>query len=107
MLHLTLNVPLELRNPPQAMQLTRKPPSRIEVRFAAHRDLISSLEPRTVRAVVDLTDVKSSNVSITLTPEHIVRPEGILVLNIKPSQLILDFVSSKHSKDSRKSGARR
>ncbi len=92
MLHLTLTVPLELRNPPRTMQFARRPPGSVEVRLVAQRDLIPHLKPRSVRAVVDLSKVRGRRLSITLTPRHIIRPDGVGVLNIDPSQLVFEFV---------------
>ena len=90
-LQLTLRVPLELRNPPHAQRFARRPPSTIEVRLDADREVIPRLAPESVRAVVDLSGVTGKRVDITLTPDHILRPVGVGVLSIAPSQLVLEF----------------
>ena len=94
-LQLTVRIPLELRNPPRAQRLARKPPASVEVRLEADRELIPKLTPEAVRAVVDLTLVAASRrADITLTPDHILRPVGVAVLSIAPSQLVLEFEPS-------------
>lgn len=92
-LQLTLTIPLELRNPPRAMRYVRRPPATVEVRLVAPRDVIPRLEPRSVRAVVDLTgQVTGRHASVDLGPDHIVRPPGVAVAAVTPAQLVLDFV---------------
>ena len=89
---LTLSVPLEFRNPPHALRLVRRTPATVEVRLAARRELIPQLLPRSVRAVVDLArKVNGRHAEITLTPESILRPDGVTVLEISPDTLALDF----------------
>lgn len=91
-LDLTLSVPLELRNMPRASRLARRPPATVEVRLEARWDVIPRLAPRSVRAVVDLTkQVTGRYVTIPLTSDHILRPAGVEVLSINPSQLNLEF----------------
>lgn len=90
-LSLMLRVPLELRNPPQAMKFASTPPTAVEVRLEAERAAISAIVPGSVRAIVDLAEVKGLSANITLGPEHIKRPPGVSVLSVSPSQLVLLF----------------
>ena len=102
-MHLTLNVPLELRNPPRAMRFARRPPARIEVRLAAHRDIVSSLDPNKISAVVDLSNLKGkSSLTITLTRDNIRRPDGVEVLSIMPGLLTFKFEPAASSTKARK-----
>lgn len=87
MMQLTLNVPLELRNPPRAMQVVGKVPARVEVRLTARRDVVSELDSGSVRAVVDLAEVQGTGGVIVLEAGHIERPRGVGVLNIVPRQI--------------------
>jgi len=98
-LQLTLSVPLELRNPPRAQRLARRPPAALEVRLDADREIIPRLTPESVRAVVDLSGVTGKRVDITLTPDHILRPVGVGVLSIAPSQLVLEFESAPRGEE--------
>jgi len=94
-LEITLSVPLELRNVPRAARLARRPPATVEVRLEARWDVIPRLAPRAVRAVVDMTkQVNGRYVTIPLTSDHILRPAGVEVLSINPSQLMLEFESA-------------
>ncbi len=89
---LTLSVPLEFRNPPRTLRLGRRTPATVEVRLEARRELIPQLLPRSVRAVVDLArKVSGRHAEIALTPESILRPDGVTVLEISPATLALDF----------------
>ena len=91
-IQLTLSVPLEFRNPPRSMHLSRRSPATVEVRLEARRDVIPQLVPKSVRAVVDLTKrVAGRRAEIALTPDHILRPAGVEVLAITPAQLLLEF----------------
>lgn len=91
-IRLTLSVPLEFRNPPQGLRLSRRTPSTVEVRLEARREVIPDLVPKSVRAVVDLTKkVSRRRADIMLTADHIVRPAGVHVLEIMPATLTLEF----------------
>ena len=91
-LQLTLSVPLEFRNVPRSVRFARRPPATVEIRLEARRDVIPRLLPKSVKAVVDLTrQVSGRYVTITLTPDHILRPAGVEVLGINPNQLMLEF----------------
>lgn len=92
-IQLTYNVPLELRNIPSNQQFSRQPPTTVEVHLEARREQLSKLVPGSLRAVVDLTRIKGRRVDLTLTPDHILRPDGVKVLSISPSQLVLEFDS--------------
>lgn len=92
MLRLTVTAGLEFRNIPRASRFAQRPPASIEVTLEAHRDVIPTLSPRDIRAVVDLNGRGSQRrATILLTPDHIVRPPGVSVMAIVPAQLVLEF----------------
>lgn len=94
-IQLTLSVPLEFRNPPHGLKLSRRTPGAVEVRLEARREVIPKLLPRSVRAVVDLTKkVAGRRAEIVLGPDHILRPAGVAVLSIEPASLTLEFEGS-------------
>ncbi len=90
-IQLTFTVPLELRNTPRGEQYARQPPASVDVTLEARREQLSKLAPGSVRAVVDLTRAKGRRVELALTADHILRPDGVRVLSITPSQLVLEF----------------
>lgn len=92
MLRLTVTASLEFRNVPRASRFAQRPPASVEVTLEAPRDVIPRLSPRDIRAIVDLAGRGSSRrATITLTPDHIVRPPGVSVMAIVPAQLVLEF----------------
>jgi len=92
MLRLTVTANLEFRNVPRTARFAQRPPVSVEVTLEAHRDLIPRLLPRDIRAIVDLNGRGSQRrVTVTLSPDHIVRPSGVAVLAIVPAQLVLEF----------------
>jgi len=90
-IQLTYNVPLELRKTPHALHFTRQPPATVEVLLEVRREQLSKLNPSALRAVVDLSLAKGRRLELTLTPDHILRPDGVSILSINPSQLVLEF----------------
>jgi hypothetical protein len=92
-IQLTYSVPLELRNTPHSQKFSRQPPATVEVLLDVRREQLSKLNPGALRAVVDLAAIKGRRVELTLTPDHILRPDGVRVLSIAPSQLVLEFES--------------
>ncbi len=98
-LTLTLSVPLELRSPPQTMRFARRPPLSVEVRLQVHRIKVPAITPKAVRVVVDLGRVRGRRVSIPLTEDNVLRPGGVSVLDITPSQLMLEFEPVRSEED--------
>ena len=70
---------LVILNPVQTMNVVLSGPDR----------LITSLNPFQVDVQVDLKMAQPGTVTANLTTEHVVRPQGLAVVSIKPSQLTL------------------
>jgi YbbR domain-containing protein len=88
---MTMTVPLELKSPPQTMRMVRRPPRTVEVRLQAQRAAAAALTAGSLRVVADLSGARGRKVSIPLTADDVQRPGGVSVLDISPSQLVLEF----------------
>ena len=67
------------------------------MRLLAQRDVVSELNSESVRAVVDLSDVRGGTASVTLGRGHIERPRGVGVVNIVPRRIELKLAPARRS----------
>lgn len=75
-------------NPPAGLILLN-PEQSVTVVLSGPDRLITSLNPFQVDVQVDLRGARPGTVTANLTPAQVVRPQGLEVLSIKPSQLTL------------------
>ncbi len=85
---MTLTVPLELRNIPQNMAVVGDVTGTLEVRVQgqerALRDISSG---KKVVGVMDLSMAKVGENTVRLSPDDIVRPSGVAVTYMSPSEV--------------------
>jgi YbbR domain-containing protein len=75
-------------NPPSGLVILN-PIQTVTVVLNGPDRLITSLNPFQVDVQVDLKQAQPGTVTANLTAEHVVRPQGLTVVSIKPSQLTL------------------
>jgi YbbR domain-containing protein len=90
-----LAVPVELRNVPRSLELTGGAPDAVEVRVRASPNLIDSLDPGRVLAMIDLAGAQQGEKIVQLTPEQIRVPFGFKVVRITPSLLTLQLEGTR------------
>jgi len=88
---LSMSVPLEFRNLPRNARFVRKPPAMIQLRLQAGSDRYIDLTTKMVKAVVDLSGIKEKRQEIILTPDNIIRPAGISVMEITPASVVVEL----------------
>ena len=90
-LTLTVSAPLEIRSASRTMRISRRAPSSVEVKILVRRDSLPMITPKSVRVVANLSGLRGRRVSVPLTDDDVLRPEGVTVLEINPSILVLEF----------------
>ena len=75
-------------NPPSGLVILN-PVQTVTVVLSGPDRLVTSLNPFQVDVQVDLKTAQPGTVTANLTAEHVVRPQGLAVVSIKPSQLTL------------------
>lgn len=88
---LSMTVPLEFRNVPRNARFVRNPPSMVQVRLKTSSERNIDLTAKVVRAVVDLSGTRERRLEITLTPDNIIRPAGIDVVEIIPPSIQIEL----------------
>jgi len=90
-LTLTISAPLEIRSASRTMRFARRPPASVEVKLLVRRDSLPTVTPKSVRVVANLSGLRGRRVSVPLTDDDVLRPDGVTVLDINPNQLVLEF----------------
>jgi hypothetical protein len=96
----TIDVPLELRNRPRATAFAKRPPATIRVRLEAPGEVLKRLTPDNLAVVVDLEGrVKgpARRLELALTVDDVTKPEGVRVLEVSPSTLVLEFEPARRA----------
>jgi YbbR domain-containing protein len=76
--------------PPEEMMILN-PVQAVSVTLRGPENLIATLNPLQVDVQVDLPGAPPGPVTTNLTPDHVVRPQGLAVVAITPSQLTLQL----------------
>jgi len=90
-LTLTVSAPLEIRSASRTMHLAKRAPLSVEVKILVRRDSLAAITPRSVRVVANLAGLRGRRVTVPLSEDDVLRPDGVTVLDITPSQLFLEF----------------
>jgi len=90
-LTLTVSAPLEIRSASRTMRISKRAPASVEVKILVRRDSLPMITPKSVRVVANLSGLRGRRVSVPLTHDDVLRPEGVTVLEINPSNLVLEF----------------
>jgi len=88
-----MHIPIEFRNLPDQMEIDSASFTEAQVRLRGPERVIHRLEPRDVRAEVDLSDVKPGERTFDLTARHMHVPQDLEVVQIIPGQFHLSFDS--------------
>jgi len=90
-LTLTVSAPLEIRSASRTMRMVKRPPAAIDVKILVRRDMLATVMPKAIRVVADLTGLRGRKITVPLTEDDVLRPEGVTVLEITPRMLFLEF----------------
>lgn len=85
----TIEPSVQYNNPGSRDLIVLDPVLRVQVRLRGPLNLISALSPAQVSVVVDLRDAQQGLLEVPLTPQNVVRPQGLEVLSIQPNLLTL------------------
>jgi YbbR domain-containing protein len=89
-----LRVPLELQQVPAGLELTGEVPATVDVRVRGASGTLSRVSTGDVVAVLDLRSARSGRRLFPLTPERVVVPFGVEVVQVQPSALAMAFEPS-------------
>jgi YbbR domain-containing protein len=89
-----LRVPLELQQVPAGLELTGEVPATVDVRVRGASGALSRLSAGDVFAVLDLRSARSGRRLFPLTPDRVVVPFGVEVVQVQPSALAMAFEPS-------------
>jgi len=85
----TIEPSVQYNNPGSRDLIVLDPVLRVQVRLRGPLNLISALSPTQVNVVVDLREAQQGLLEVPLTPQNVVRPQGLEVLSIQPNLLTL------------------
>ncbi len=91
---LGIEVPIQYTNLPAGMEITGKWMDHLEVRVKGSQAGLTNLNPRSVRAVVDLGNVVTGLNYFRISKKNLQVPPGIAMAKIRPSDLRLHIDAS-------------
>lgn len=87
----SFNVPIEYYSIPQHLRIVGEPPREIYVRLRASHRLLSSIEPGSIRAQINLSNAHSGSNQLSLSEKNINVPPGISTTNFYPRTIIVQL----------------
>jgi YbbR domain-containing protein len=90
----TMRIPLEVRNPPERLELVENPPDTATVRVRGRSDLLSHLATGDIMVMLDLSSAKAGRRYFNLSPSQVRTPFGVEVVDVLPSTISLLFEPS-------------
>jgi len=95
-LNIKINVPIEFDNYPVNLKLTGNFQNSVELLLEGRRDIISRIDKNNLKVKIDLKTAKEGKNNYVLTSKRIENlPDGIIIKDISPSRVILDFQAIK------------
>jgi YbbR domain-containing protein len=82
-----IEVPLEYRNVPAALEITGDATNRVEVRLRGAANTVKDITPKDVATTVDLANMTPGEKLVTLGAHNVQAPFGAEVIRINPSQV--------------------
>ena len=86
-----VQVPLEMRNRPERLELVGNPPDQVEVRLSASSGILSRLQPGDIVAILDLGAARPGSRLFHLRTDEIRTPFGVTVSQVIPQTVSLAF----------------
>ncbi|MFZ0285097.1 MAG: CdaR family protein [Terriglobales bacterium] len=86
-----VEVPVEVRNIPQGMEISSEIIPKAEIRLRGPERIIRQVHSSDVYAAIEFSGIRSGERTFDLTAQQIHQPTGLEVVQIVPSQLHLTF----------------
>ena len=86
-----VQVPLEMRNRPERLELVGNPPDQVEVRLRGPSGVLSRLQPGDVVAILDLGAARPGSRLFHLRTDEVRGPFGVTVSQVVPQTVSLSF----------------
>jgi YbbR domain-containing protein len=86
-----VNVPLEMQNRPERLEMVGNPPDQVEVRLRGSSGLLSRLQPGDVVAKLDLEAARPGSRLFHLRTDQVRAPFGVTVSQVIPQTVSLAF----------------
>lgn len=86
---MTIQVPVEIVNLPRELVISNQFKTQLEVTVSGPRGMIRRFSRQEISRTIDLSNALPGNVVVRNEPDSIAFPNGIRVLRIQPSQIIL------------------
>jgi YbbR domain-containing protein len=86
-----LNVPVELHNAPEQLEINSETIPQVQVRVRGSVRTLRDISPSEVHAVIDLANVQPGERTYDLSPARIHVPDGVQVVQAVPAQIRISF----------------
>jgi YbbR domain-containing protein len=82
-----LEVPLEYRNIPSQLEITGDMKNTVQVRLRGSSNVIKDLTAKDVSTTIDLSDMRTGEKVVALSPQNVQAPFGAEVVRVNPSSV--------------------
>lgn len=86
-----LSIRPDFRNIPSSLIIFKNPAESINIRVTGPVTLLRGLNPRDIKALIDLSDAKPGVATFGIQPENIIVPRGLQVTMVSPASITLRF----------------
>ncbi len=93
-LNIKLNVPIEYDNYPANLKLSGKVENSAVLLLEGRRDILNRIDKNNIKIKIDLKNAKEGKNTYIITSKRIENlPDGIIIKEISPSRVLLNFYS--------------
>ena len=89
-----LQIPLELQNLPENLEMVEPPPESVDVRVRGTADALGRIAPGDLVAAIDLSSAQPGRRLFHLSPERVKAPFAVVVTQVTPSSVAIRFEPS-------------
>src|SRR5437667_3402081 len=82
-----LEVPLEYRNIPPQLEITGDMTNTVQVRLRGSSNVITDITAKDIATTIDLTNMKTGEKIVALSPQNVQAPFGAEVIRVNPSSI--------------------
>ncbi len=84
---MVVDAPIEFKNVPKDMEIMKQSVKRVSLNIRGHERILRSLRPMDSRVVVDLSNAKRGEATLSLDNDDVVIPRSVQVLRIDPASV--------------------
>lgn len=86
---IVLSTPIEFRDLPEGLEVIDESAQQVDVRLRGSSEFLRTLSPQEIQVALDLSEAKSGQQTVYLTPSQVETPYGVRVMRVTPASVNL------------------